>query len=163
MPVLSSALRRADAAARDGRLDPAAPVRAAAERATMAPPAAVWAVLADLESWPLVLPGVARVRLDDPGSPLADGARFRWTSGGARLRSTIRRAIPGEELTWTGTALWLVAVHRNEIAPASDGGCRLRSSESMSGAGAARLMPAAKLREQLQAMVDAIVAEAERR
>lgn len=128
------------------------------------PALVVWEVLADVEAWPRFLPGVSRARITTAGgSRLGASSEFRWVSGGFPLRSRVEVAVPGRELTWTGVALWLVAVHRNTIETTSAGSCRLTSEESMAGAGAAWLMPADKLERELEGFVRAVGDEAVRR
>lgn len=129
---------------------------------TAASPDAVWQVLADLPGWPDIIPGVTRVDLA-PGTLPTPGLDFAWRNSGTPLRSTVQRATPGRELTWTGTAMWLVAIHQNTLEALPGGGTRLTSRESMSGFGATQLMSPAKLQAALQALVDAVTAEAERR
>lgn len=140
-------------------------VRAAIDLPVPAP--LVWEVLADVEAWPRFLPGVSRARIttagDHGGSGLGSSSQFRWVNGGFPLRSRVEVAVPGRELTWTGVALWLVAVHRNTIEPTSDGSCRLTSEESMAGAGAAWLMPADRLERGLEGFVRAVGDETVRR
>ena len=128
---------------------------------------AVWDVVADIDTWPRFLPGVSRARIihstgSDDAHP-GPGTEFRWTSAGVPLRSRVEVADPARELTWTGVAFWLVAVHRNKLEPFSDDACRLTSEESMAGLGAPWLMPVDKLERQLTGFVQAIRDEAVRR
>lgn len=156
------ALQRATVAARDGRIDETAPVQATASATSDATPSLVWEVLADVESWPTFVPGVTRAHWTTSTGPVAS-ARFSWRSAGTPIRSTLEVATPGRELTWTGTALWLTAVHRNVIEPCPTGGARITSSESMDGFLTRQLMSSSRLEEQLHSFVQAISAEAERR
>ncbi|UBH25498.1 SRPBCC family protein [Micrococcus porci] len=153
---------RGAAAARQGDVDAAAPVSATAQIDTAASASALWGVLADVDSWPGVVPGVTSAQVASP-TPLSPGHRFTWANGGTTIRSRVEVVRPGHDLTWTGIALWLVAVHRNVIETLPDGQARLTSTESMAGVAAALLMPEEKLQQQLQAFVEAIAAEAERR
>lgn len=159
--MTSRSLTRAARIAQSGRIDPQAPVWARAAIEVSAPATVVWRVLSDLRQWPEVLPGVSRVRLPEPGD-LQPGTRFAWRNQGFPLRSVVQRVHPDEELTWTGQALWLVAIHRNTIKPTASG-CGLVSEESMTGWGAVHLMPSKKLEEQLGGFIQAIAHEAERR
>lgn len=158
---------RGSAAARSGGTDPAAAVQASASIDLPIPAGVVWDVLSDVEAWPRFLPGVSRVRITTPGGVrshrLTQSSRFAWVNGGVPLRSRVEVVDAGRELTWTGRALWLVAVHRNTVEPAADGGCRLTSAESMAGAGAAWAMPGKKLKRELEVFVRAIGDEAGRR
>lgn len=159
--MTSRRLQHAADLARTGSIDHRAPVVASASIDVAAPASAVHQVLTDLEQWPTVLPGVTRLTLDAPGVT-GEGAHFTWRNNGFPLRSTMQRIRPESEVTWTGQALWIIAIHRNTIEP-TDQGCRLTSTESMTGWAIARLMPAATLERQLQSFGQAIAREAERR
>lgn len=88
--------------------------------------------------------------------PLTAGTGFTWRNKGVALTSTIERLAPLEELTWTGTAGWLHAIHRNIITSLPGRGCRLTSEESMSGLLAGQLMASHRLQGQLEEWVEAI-------
>lgn len=154
-------LVRAERLARAGQVDDAAPSVATATADVAAPASAVWAVLADPMAWEAVLPGVSRVRVDGSGGAMVPGQHFSWRSGGVGLRSAVQRVVVGKEFSWTGRAMWLVAVHRNTIEALGADRCRLISSESMTGALAGLLLPSHKLEVELQGFVDAIAAAAE--
>lgn len=142
-------------------MDTSAPVQASASIRIDASAEAVWRVLADVESWPDFIPGVTRARWIDASAPLAERA-FSWRNG-TTVHSVMAVAEPGRELTWTGVALWLVAVHRNEIEPLGEERCRLTSSESMAGLGVRLALPASRLQSQLETFVAAVGSEARRR
>ena len=163
----SSLQARGAQAARSGSIDPSATVHASANIELPVSAEAAWDVVADIDTWPRFLPGVSRARIihstgSDDAHP-GPGAEFRWTSAGVPLRSRVEVADPARELTWTGVAFWLVAVHRNTLEPFSDDACRLTSEESMAGLGAPWLMPVDKLERQLTGFVQAIRDEAVRR
>lgn len=157
--MTSRSLQRAVDLARTGKTDECAPVTARAHLDSKAPAHEVFRVLADIARWPDVIPGVTRTEVLQ--EPLDTGSRFTWRNRGVPLRSTIQRIAPDQELTWTGQALWLIAVHRNTIEEC-DSGCRLTSEESMTGWGVRLFMPPATLERQLQAFVRSIADEAER-
>ena len=164
----SSLQARGSQAARSGSIDLSAAVHARASTDLPVSAETAWDVLADVEAWPRFLPGVSRARImmsgDTPRDPrLGQGAEFRWTNAGVPLRSCVEVVETGRELTWTGVALWLVAVHRNTLEPLSADSCRLTSQESMAGLGASWLMPADKLGRELTGFVQAIRDEAVRR
>ncbi|MEL4357947.1 MULTISPECIES: SRPBCC family protein [unclassified Luteococcus] len=158
---ISQLQHRASAAARAGVIDQDARVRASASIDVDAEPEEVWRVLADIEGWPGFVPGVTRVVLERPGA-VGVGTQFRWRNACTPIRSTVEVAEPGRELTWTGTALWLVAVHRNEVTALGPGGSRLTSSESMAGVGVGIILPARALERQLGKFVAAIAGQAMR-
>ncbi|MGO4958215.1 SRPBCC family protein [Luteococcus sp. Sow4_B9] len=149
---------RARVAAQGRRIDDEAPVAASAVVEVDASAAAVWKALAEIEEWPDFVPGVTRARWCDPqGQP---GRRFVWRNAGTQLQSTMEVLESASEVTWTGTAMWLVAVHRNTIEDLGQGRCRLTSSESIAGVGASMLMPSARLQHQLEAFVAAMASRA---
>lgn len=159
VPVMTSrSLQRAEGLARTGKTDDLAPVTARAHLDIKAPAHEVFRVLTDIARWPDVIPGVTRAELLQ--ETLRSGSRFTWHNRGVPLRSTIQRIAPDRELTWTGQALWLTAVHRNTIEEI-DSGCRLTSEESMTGWGVGLFMPSATLERQLQGFVRSIADEAE--
>lgn len=158
-------LERGRTAAHAGTVDTTAPVIASASIDIAAGPDAVWDVLTDVEAWPRFVPGVARSRLLNPEARgrLAPSSRFAWVNNGVPIRSRIEVMTAEHRLTWTGSALWLVAVHRNTLEPLDAGGCRLTSDESMAGLGARWLMPKQRLETGLEHFVGAIAQEARRR
>lgn len=163
MWLMNALQERAAACARAGAVDETAPVIASAQITVEAPAQTVWEVLSQVEQWPQFLPGVTRARWTDQAYAAVPGARFSWANAGIPVHSRIEVAEPGAELTWTGVALWLVAVHRNTLNPLSGDRCRLTSTESMAGPGAGLLMPAARLDAQLAEFVGAVASEASSR
>lgn len=151
------------ALARAGHIDTTAPVTATASTPVAAPAHVVWNTLADIPSWPTFIPGVSKAAWSRRVPGPQAGVIFRWRNAGVSLTSTLQVCSPGEELTWTGRAAWVTAIHRNTIAGTSHDECVLTASESMSGFGIARVMPPSRLAEQLRAFVDAVAAEAVRR
>lgn len=139
-----------------------APAVASVETFIDAPPPVVWAVLADLRTWPEWNPDVGSLDLD---GPLAPGSEFRWTSGGVRIRSTIREVAQEQRIGWTGQApLGIQAVHTWSFEPEA-GGTRVRTEESFEGlltrlfSGSMQKMLGAALEKNM----GALKAEAERR
>ncbi len=79
------------------------------------------------------------------------------------MRSRLIAVDHGAELSWTGRAAWITAVHRTVFIRRSDGGCTVTTSESMTGLGVSQLLPEAVLVSQLCDLVEAIGQEAARR
>jgi len=93
------------------------------ERDILAPPAAVWRLLADVQEWPRWGPSVRRAKLDDGGSELSAGAQGTvWTAVGLPLRFSITDFDPGRRWAWTVAG---VAATGHEVI-AVPGGCRVR-------------------------------------
>jgi uncharacterized protein YndB with AHSA1/START domain len=106
-----------------------APVIASDEVFVAAPPEDVWAVLADVDSWPAWNSDVSRARLE---GPLAVGSVFRWRSGSVNLVSTFGEVEPGRRLGWTGRAVGTRAVHIWTLI-GRDGGTLVETEESFEG------------------------------
>ncbi|WP_396452125.1 SRPBCC family protein [Actinomadura sp.] len=112
-----------------GRIDEAAPVTNTSSTWIDAPPARVWAVLADLRGWEAWAPGF-RLRALDAVEP---GREFRWSQNGTPLRSRFAVVDPERELSWTGSFLGFYrAVDRMVLAP-ERGGTRVTLQESLDG------------------------------
>lgn len=83
-----------------------------------APPAAVWDVLVDLQSWPKWGPTVSGAELDGPG-PLALGSRGKvWTPVGVPLPFEIDEFTDGRIWAWRVAG---VSATRHEVIPARNG------------------------------------------
>jgi len=65
--------------------------------------------------------------------PLAAGAHFTWTTGGAKIHSRIALLEPGSRLAWTGTAFQAKAVHVWRLKRLPDGQTEITTEESMDG------------------------------
>jgi uncharacterized protein YndB with AHSA1/START domain len=110
-------------------IDRSAPATATGELVIAASPEVVWDVISDIEAWPSWNPDVKTATLD---GPLAVGSVFRWRAGGASLTSTLRVVDPPRELSWSGRAMGIRAIHIFRFEP-SDGGTLGRSEESWAG------------------------------
>lgn len=87
-------------------------------------PLAVFAVYADVESWPTWTPSVTEVRRLDPG-PLQVGSRARVRQPGLPVGEwTVTELVPGQSFTWERQALGLRTVGRH-LVHARDGGTRV--------------------------------------
>ena len=93
-----------------------------------APPATVWSIISDIESWPTWNPDVSQAKLD---GPLAVGTGFRWRAG-TPLRSVLRVVEPPREIAWTGTTMGIRAIHVYRFDP-RNGGTLASSEESWEG------------------------------
>lgn len=86
-----------------------------------APAEHVWAVISDVENWPVWTPSVRSLRRLDPG-PLRVGARQRIKQ--PRLPTTIwtvTELIEGELFTWTATGPGMSTSARHRIEPTPTG------------------------------------------
>jgi uncharacterized protein YndB with AHSA1/START domain len=110
-------------------IDRSAPATAAGELDIAASPEVVWDVISNIEAWPSWNPDVKTATLD---GPLAVGSVFRWRAGSASLTSTLRVVDTPRELSWSGRAMGIRAIHTFRFEP-SDGGTLARSEESWAG------------------------------
>lgn len=110
-------------------IDTQAPIVEREEICIQAPAEKVWAVLTGIERWPEWQEGVTTARLE---AALAEGAVFRWKSGGLNIRSTIEELRPGESIGWTGKALGTRVIHGWSLRTEGEG-TRVVTEESMDG------------------------------
>ncbi|MGI5238376.1 SRPBCC family protein [Dactylosporangium sp. CA-139066] len=112
-----------------GRIDAAAPVTSESSIVIDAPPQRVWAVLADLRSWPEWSPKRRVLRLGE----MAPGVSFRWKLGAVAVNSTFAVVEPGRELTWSGVVAGYKAVDQQVLEPLPGGRTRVTMRESLDG------------------------------
>lgn len=111
------------------QINPNAPLVAEHRIVIGAPRPAVWALLADIASWPNWHAAISRAELNGPFAP---GSSFRWTSGGMAIVSTLQLVEPERRLGWTGKALGTTTEHIWTLEDRSDG-TLVTTAESMSG------------------------------
>jgi hypothetical protein len=117
--------------AKKHRIDGAAAIRGRREITVTAPPAVVWAFLADVPNWDKNLePGVHDIRV--PGGVAVD-ARFTRVNKGATLKARFAVVEPERELAWTGSAFGAKVVHRYVLEARPGGDTRVMVEESMAG------------------------------
>jgi hypothetical protein len=99
-----------------------------------ASPMTVWAILADLPSYPEWNP-----LFPEAAGELAKGSRIQLKArqpGSGRMmtiKPTIVVAEPGSELRWTASVPGLISGEHSFVLTAEDGGTRLVHSESFGG------------------------------
>lgn len=109
------------------------PVHVRNELAMPASPDVVWAWLIRAANWPTWYRNAARVRFQSgPGPDLAEGVRFRWTTFGVRIVSTVREFVPGERIGWDGRAPGIDVYHAWLIEKTANG-CRVLTEETQHG------------------------------
>lgn len=94
-------------------------------------PDAVFEALIDAEDWPRWYPHAKRVVVDG-GGPLRAGAKFCWTTLGARIATVVVDFAPPARLVWTGRAPGVEACHAWAIEAVADG-CRVVTEETQRG------------------------------
>jgi uncharacterized protein YndB with AHSA1/START domain len=106
-----------------------APVFGASEIEIAAAPDAVWDILTDFERWPSWNADIKAMSIDGGVSP---GTEFKWKSGPASIRSTIRRVERPRVIAWTGKTFGMSAIHVYRLE-ARDGDTLVRTEESFDG------------------------------
>jgi len=86
-----------------------------------AAPDKIWMALIDAKSWPQWYPNARRVEILSNEKQLSPGARFRWTTFGARIVSDVVEFIPNERIAWTGKAFGIDVYHAWLITPSANG------------------------------------------
>jgi len=97
-----------------------------------AAPGTVWAVLTDVESWPLLTASMTSVERLDPG-PLHPGSRVRIRQPRLPVAEwTVTEVIEGRRFTWAASAVGVRTTAVHEVLP--DGGSsRLRLALDQGG------------------------------
>ena len=145
--------------AKKGRIDEEAPVKASHEVRIEAAVERVWELLSDVPSWGTWYPDVHDVHLD---SGVKADARFTWTNGKARIKSTFAVVDSEREITWTGVSSGAKAVDRYVLEPIDDGGAtRVFCEESMAGPLLVLFFDSAKLKTGMEAWLSALKMAAE--
>lgn len=95
-----------------------------------APVASVWKLQTDIESWSKWQPEISMAHLE---GPLETGTRFKWTSGGFTLTSTLGEIVQNRFMGWNGKGFGASAIHIWEFDALDNGNTLVRTSESMDG------------------------------
>ena len=106
-----------------------APVVQTNEILIQATPERVWAVLTDIDQWPVWNPKISRAVLR--GQP-AVGAGFSWKINGAGIRSTLHTVDTHRAFGWSGVTFGGSAIH-NWYLESRNGGTLVRVEESTEG------------------------------
>ncbi|MEU6967026.1 SRPBCC family protein [Kitasatospora aureofaciens] len=115
----------------DVQIDEHAPVITRADILIHAPLHTVWKIQTDVEKWPAWQPNVETVVKDTPGQ-LRPGSRFRWSTEGLDITSTVRQVDHGRRLAWGGPAQGITAVHVWTFTPTREG-VLVHTEESWTG------------------------------
>ena len=124
-----------------------------------ASPETVWKVHTDINAWSRWHSAISSARADEP---LAVGSRFKWTSGGLNIASTVGLLEPPRRISWTGMSLGTRANHV-WMLQAQNGGTLVTTEESMSGwlVGLLKLLSPAFLDRSLDVWLHDLKTEAE--
>jgi hypothetical protein len=100
-----------------------------------ASPDACWRVFADLASWPAWFPFLRAVQ-----GELRSGGRLTLSIAAGPtalpLRITVDELVPGQRVSWRGSALGVTGCHRYEFETRAPGLTRVTSHEEFTGLGA---------------------------
>lgn len=110
-----------------------APVHVRNEVDIEAPSDRVWAWLIRATDWPRWYPNASNVALEGGGADLAAGARFRWRTFSASLRSVVEEFEPPSRLAWSARGFGVEVYHAWLLSP-TDSGCHIVTEESQYGA-----------------------------
>lgn len=88
-----------------------APVHVSNELAIDAPAEKIWKALIEAPLWPEWYVNSKNVRLLSGGATLGIGARFQWSTFGARIISEVAEFTPYERIAWTGKSLGIDVYH----------------------------------------------------
>jgi len=116
--------------AKQGRIDPKAPIQAHDTIVINASASRVWQVLSDVPNWPAWFPGVKNIHLVADVGP---EVTFTWENGGSEIKSTFAVVNPGKELSWTGTSFGAKAIDRHVLEVLDINRTRVFNEESMGG------------------------------
>ena len=124
----------ADAIRWPARYAPAnAPVHVRNERIMRASAETVWASLIRAALWPEWYPNSSNVRFVRGSPPdLAASARFRWTTFGLVIDSTVMEFVAGERVAWNARGIGIDAYHAWRVRPIA-GGCHVLTEETQHG------------------------------
>ena len=99
-----------------------APVHVRDDLSMAAPPEVVWAHLVRAARWPAWYPNAANVTFLDGGGPdLTAGARFRWSTFGVTIVSTVREFEPCARIAWDGVSVGVDVYHAWLLRPSAQG------------------------------------------
>lgn len=148
----------ADYAAR-GLVDDRAPTQAHGQVKIQAPPERVFAVLAQVETWPRIRADIADAHAEGPAAP---GVRFTWRGGANVFTSRWGIVAPGRRLTWTSVVPGARAAHVYDFTPDGPGGTVLSCRESLAAPVLARFISSAVLQAGVDSWLAGVKAVAER-
>lgn len=117
------------ALAAQGETDAQAPLQTSQQITISAPPAKVWAILANIPSWPNWHPKIT----DIAAGPVQHGSPFSWTFQGMSIHSTIEAFSPPQRLAFTGDVLNFHAIYVWTLTPGPNNTTQVSLTESVGG------------------------------
>lgn len=95
-----------------------------------APVDKVYALLCDIDKWPLWFEGISETHIE--GVP-DEGKNFKFKAKGYNINSTIHTVQPSSGIGWTGKMLWIKAVHNWYFQSLSNTTTLVITKESFNG------------------------------
>lgn len=106
-----------------------APVKAKKSIQIDALPQIVWKLLSEIDKWNEWNQDIKQSKLN---GELEAGSTFDWSSGGAKISSTLHSVIPQKVIGWSGKAFGAYAIHNWSISEVN-GNTEVWVEESMEG------------------------------
>lgn len=116
--------------ARQGAIQPSAPIHATSTVIIEAPQERVWRILVNVSQWPQWQPDISTVA---GAGTLAAGTAFTWQTGGTTIHSQVALFFPPNAVAWTGQAATARAIHVFVLTPLGPNRTKVQSRESMDG------------------------------
>jgi uncharacterized protein YndB with AHSA1/START domain len=89
----------------------------------------VWAIMTDINNWANWQSDISNPNLNGELKP---NSTFDWTSGGAKIHSTLHAIEPCKQIGWTGKTFGMFAIH-NWIITEKNGKTEVYVEESLEG------------------------------
>jgi uncharacterized protein YndB with AHSA1/START domain len=106
-----------------------APVKCSETITIHASPEKVWAVMTNINDWATWQTDIGKAKLN---GQLMPNSTFDWSSGGAKIHSTLHTVEQFSEIGWTGKTFGLFAIH-NWTLTVTNGYTTVSVDESMEG------------------------------
>jgi hypothetical protein len=90
----------------------------------------VFSLIKNIKDWPKWLEGVTKVTID---GNIEEGKEFSWLAKGYKLKSKIHTIVNNSEIGWTGTMLWIKAIHNWHFEKLADNKTKVTVEESFTG------------------------------
>jgi uncharacterized protein YndB with AHSA1/START domain len=116
--------------AKKGVINEKAPVIDKQEIMINAPIEKVWEILANIGEWPEWYTGVT---IEKKPEKYEEGQTFHWKQDGNKIKSRLAKIERPNTLAWTGSVLWIKAVHVWQLREIEKSKTKVAVAESMQG------------------------------
>ena len=145
--------------AKKGEVNEEAPIIDKQEITISAPIEKVWQTLINVGEWPDWYTGVTIKK--QPKKHEA-GQRFSWKQNGVKIKSRLVKVEKPNTLTWTGSVLWIKAIHVWQLREIDRRKTKVTVKESLQGFFVTRFMDKQKLHKALELWLNLLKIQAER-